>query len=116
MIVNYRIFIFKAATEPLFFTIMVILSIKKLTAANAKFMSERNKRRLDLMMVAKGKKAEAKKQMKIFRPRRVENQPNYAASDWERMLKNDRIKDPLDRKGGNFSGGVFVCPTRSLLD
>ena len=52
MIVNYRIFIFKAATEPLFFTIMVILSIKKLTAANAKFMSERKKRRLDLMMVA----------------------------------------------------------------
>ena len=56
MIVNYRIFIFKAATESLFFTTMVILSIKKLTAANAKFMSERKKRRLDLMMVAKGKK------------------------------------------------------------
>ena len=77
MIVNYRIFIFKAATESLFFTIMVILSIKKLTAANAKFMSERKKRRLDLMMVAKGKKAEAKKQMKICRPRRVEDQPYY---------------------------------------
>ena len=54
MIVNYKIFIFKAATESLFFTIKVILSIKKLTAANAKFMSERKKRRLDLMMVAKG--------------------------------------------------------------
>ena len=110
MIVNYRIFIFKAATESLFFTIMVILSIKKLTAANAKFMSERKKRRLDLMMVAKGKKAEAKKQMKIFRPRRVEDQPNYAASDWGRMLKNDRIKDPLDRKGGKLFRRRFRVP------
>ena len=54
--------------------------MKKLVAFNIKFMTERKKRRLALMVASKEKRAEAKKQMKIFRPRKFEGIPNYDAS------------------------------------
>ena len=79
-------------------------------ALNVKIMTERKKRRIELMLVAKEKKAVARKLMKTFRPRKFEGIPNYAASDWGRMLTNDRMKDPLDRKGGKLFRRRFRVP------
>ena len=62
------------------------------------------------MVASKENRAEAKKQKKIFWPRKFEGIPNYDASDWGRMLKNDRMKDPLDRKGGKLSRRRFRVP------
>ena len=54
--------------------------MKKLVAFNIKFMTERKKRRLALMVASEEKRAEAKKQMKNFRPPKFEGIPNYDTS------------------------------------
>lgn len=38
--------------------------------------------------------------MNIFRMRKSEDHPMYEYSTWERMLRNPRTRDPVDRKGG----------------
>ena len=75
-----------------------------------KFMSKRKARRKELIKLAKIQRKEVVKEKKMFAPRVYEGRPNYSASCWGRMLTNDRIRDPTDRKGGKLFRRRFRVP------
>lgn len=89
---------------------MTIYNKKDMIAAAEKFQNARRKRRAQMLLEVKKKRVEANKQNKIFKPRIYEGKPNYEASDWGRMLTNDRMKNPLDRKGGKLFRRRFRVP------
>jgi hypothetical protein len=75
-----------------------------------RFMTARKAKRVELINLLKIRKKIAAKEMKLFAPRKYEGRPNYSASCWGRMLTNDRVKDPTDRKGGKLCRRRFRVP------
>lgn len=75
-----------------------------------KSISVRAARRALLRSEIKERQREGRAQTKLFMPRKYEGKVHYEYSDWGRMLLNERIKDPADRKGGKLFRKRFRVP------
>lgn len=73
-------------------------------------MKSRAVRRALLKSEIKERKQEGRIQTRLFMPRKYEGRVNYDYSCWGRMLVNDRMKDPGDRKGGKLFRRRFRVP------
>lgn len=92
---------------------MGIFTKALLTSCSMRFMKEvsaRNKRRLLERYETKVRQREGRIQTRLFMPRKYEGKVPYEYSTWGRMLLNERIKDPADRKGGKLFRLRFRVP------
>jgi hypothetical protein len=73
-------------------------------------MKSRAVRRALLRSEIKERIQEGRIQTRLFMPRKYEGKIDYDFSCWGRMLVNDRMKDPGDRKGGKLFRRRFRVP------
>jgi Plant transposon protein len=81
-----------------------------MVVSTRRFMKARAVRRAILRSEIKERIQEGSIQTRLFMPRKYEGVIDYDYSTWGRMLVNDRIKDPGDRKGGKLFRRRFRVP------
>jgi hypothetical protein len=86
-----------------------------MAAASHQFMNARQRSRDKIRLTRKIRKAAIRAQVKDYKPRDTQERPNYGASTWGRMLNNDRIKNPVDKKGGKQFRRRFRIPYPTFL-
>ena len=89
---------------------MGIFTKAMFTAASSTFMKSRAKKRAILRYEEKQRQSIGRIQTRLFMPRKYEGRENYDYSCWGRMVVNDRMKDPGDRKGGKLFRRRFRVP------
>ena len=78
----------------------MILGEQMKMLAQHKYKKDQKLKKQRLQVEKMAKEAIAEDEKRIYRQRKYEERPDYMSSVWGRMLLNDRVKDPSDRKGG----------------
>ena len=78
--------------------------------AQHKYKKDQKLKKQRLQVEKLAKEAVAEDEKRIYRQRKYEERPDYMSSVWGRMLLNDRVKDPSDRKGGKLFRRRFRVP------